>query len=167
MKKPAAAKVTLDQVNCKFVPHVLVVQTSQLVNVISSDAVAHNTRGTPLKNPGFNFIVAPKDSKGTEQPMKLGERLPVQIGCDIHPWMRGYWVVVDHPYATVTDKDGNFEIKDLPAGDHEFKVWHENPGYLYKDKKDPKKGLLAKIIDGETTEVPDIKVEFSALQGKK
>jgi len=167
LKKPAEAKVTYDQVGCRFIPHVLLVQNTQVVKVVSGDPIAHNTRGTPLKNPGFNFIVAPKDRVGTDQAMKLAERLPVQIGCDIHPWMRGYWVVLDHPYAAVTDKDGNFEIKDLPVGDHEFKVWHENPGYVVKDKKDTKKGLLVTIKDGETTLVPDIKVPLATLEGKK
>lgn len=167
LAKSEAAKVVFDQVNCRFIPHVLVVRTDQVVNVISGDGVAHNTRGTPLKNQGFNFIVAPNDRVGTDQAMKLGERLPVQIGCDIHPWMRGYWVVSDHPYAAVTDKDGNFEIKDLPVGEHEFKIWHERPGYAYKDKKDPKKGLLVKIENGKTTEVPVIKIPLATLEAKK
>ncbi len=81
--------------------------------------------------------------------------------------MRAYWVVVDHPYATVTDKDGNFEIKDLPAGEHEFKVWHEKPGYLVKNAKDPKKGLLVTIKSGETFEVPEIKIPLKTLTDKK
>jgi hypothetical protein len=167
LEVPANANVTFDQVGCRFIPHVMVVHTSQTVQVVSGDAIAHNTRGTPLKNQGFNFIVAPNARKGTPQTMKLAERLPVQIGCDIHTWMRAYWVVLDHPYAAVTDKDGKFEIKDLPAGDHEFKVWHERPGYVYKDKKDPKKGLIVTIKDGETTEVPVIKVPLATLEGKK
>lgn len=167
LEKPAAAKVVFDQVGCRFIPHVLVVRTDQVVNVISGDGVAHNTRGTPLKNQGFNFIVAPNDRVGTDQAMKLGERLPVQIGCDIHPWMRGYWIVNDHPYATVTDKDGKFEIKDLPVGEHEFKVWHERPGYAYKDKKDPKKGLIVKIEADKATEVPVIKIPLTTLEAKK
>jgi len=169
LAKPKEAKVLFDQVGCRFIPHVLVVQSGQAVQVVSGDAVAHNTRGTPLKNQGFNFIVAPNDRKGNDVDLKLGERLPVQIGCDIHNWMKAYWVVVDHPYATVTDKDGNFEIANLPEGDHEFKVWHENPGYLVKDAKDPKKGLLVKIKSGETTEAPVIKVKPDQLQadGKK
>lgn len=166
LAKPKEQKVLFDQVGCKFIPHVLVLQAGQSVQVVSGDNVAHNTRGNPIKNQGFNFIVAPNDRKGNEVVMKQGERLPVQIGCDIHNWMKAWWVVVDHPYATVTDKEGNFEIKDLPEGEHEFKVWHENPGYLVKDAKDPKKGLIVKIKSGATTDVPPIKVKLATLEAK-
>ncbi len=167
LEKPSQPKMVFDQVGCRFIPHILVVHNSQTVQVVSGDGVAHNTRGNPLKNQPFNFIVPPNDRKGTDLTMKLAERLPVQIGCDIHNWMRAYWVVVDHPYATVTDTEGNFEIKDLPAGEHEFKVWHENPGYLVKNAKDPKKGLLVTIKDGETFEVPEIKIPLKTLTDKK
>lgn len=167
LEKPAQPKIVFDQVGCRFIPHVLVVHNTQTVQIVSGDAVAHNTRGNPLKNQGFNFIVAPNDRKGVDQPMKLAERLPVQIGCDIHNWMRAYWVVVDHPYAAVTDKDGYFTIKDLPEGEHEFKVWHETPGYVVKDPKDPKKGLIVTIKSGETLEVPVIKIPVKTLTEAK
>ena len=44
--------------------------------------------------------------------------------------MSGVVFVQDHPYMAVTDEDGKFEIKNLPAGKHTFKVWHEKVGYL-------------------------------------
>lgn len=166
LAKPKEATVLFDQVGCRFLPHVLVVQSGQSVQVVSGDAVAHNTRGTPQKNLGFNFIVAPNDRKGNEVTMKSAERLPVQIGCDIHAWMRAYWVVVDHPYATSTDKDGKFEIKDIPAGDHEVVIWHENPGYLVSDAKNPKKRPSYSIKADQTTEVPVIKVSLDKLSKK-
>ncbi|MFO0916843.1 MAG: hypothetical protein U0872_00810 [Planctomycetaceae bacterium] len=165
LEKPAEPTVLFDQVGCRFIPHILVVRAGQTVKVVSGDATAHNTRGLPSKNNPFNFTVAPNDRAGNDVPFKLAERLPVPVNCDIHSWMRAYWVVVDHPYAAVTDKDGNFEIKDLPAGDHEFRVWQENVGYLVKDTKDPKKGPTFSIKAGGTTEVPVIKVKLEQLQG--
>ena len=39
--------------------------------------------------------------------------------------MSGYIVVVPTPYFAVTDKDGNFEIKDVPDGDYTLKTWSE------------------------------------------
>uniref|UniRef100_A0A7C2JYP3 Rhamnogalacturonan lyase domain-containing protein n=1 Tax=Schlesneria paludicola TaxID=360056 RepID=A0A7C2JYP3_9PLAN len=156
LAKPASDVVVYDQKGCRFIPHVAIVQTSQTVQVISEDAIAHNTRGNPIKNNGFNFIVAPNDRMGIKVPMKLAETLPVGIGCDIHPWMKGWWVVVDHPYAAVTDKDGTFEIKDLPAGEHEFRVWQERMGYV-------EKSLKVTVKDKATTEVPTIKVPVKSL----
>ena len=154
---PANAKVVYDQVGCKFIPHVAVIQAGQTVNVLNGDAVAHNTRGNPLKNQGFNFIVSPNDRVGIPvNSMKLGELLPVGVGCDIHPWMRGWWVVVDHPYAAVTATDGTFEIKDLPVGENEFRVWHERPGYV-------EKSLKVMVKAGVTADVPTIKVPVKTL----
>jgi hypothetical protein len=70
--------------------------------------------------------------------------------------MTGWWVVVDHPYAAVTDKDGNFSIKGLPEGEHEFRVWQEKVGYL-------EKSLKVKVVAGKETEVPTIKVPVKTL----
>lgn len=165
--KPKDAIVDFDQVGCRFVPHILVLRTDQKVRLLNGDNAAHNTACNPLKGVGFNPLIAANDRKGVIEQMKVAERLPVEVKCSIHAWMKAYWVVVDHPYATVTDKNGYFEIKDLPEGDHEFKVWHETPGYLYKDKKDPKKGLLVTIKSGETLEVPEIKVKPETLTGEK
>jgi hypothetical protein len=156
LAKPAAMTVTYDQKGCRFLPHIAIVQTSQQVQVISSDAVAHNTRGNPIKNTGFNFIVAPNDQTGIKVPMKQAETLPVGIGCDIHPWMKGWWLVVDHPYAAVTAADGSFTIKDLPAGEHEFRVWQEKVGYV-------EKSLKVVVKDKADTAVPTMKVPVKTL----
>jgi hypothetical protein len=39
--------------------------------------------------------------------------------------MSGYIVVVPTPYFAVTDKNGNFEIKDVPDGSYTVKTWSE------------------------------------------
>ncbi len=142
-KKPAAvhpdlekskdAEVVFDQKGCRFLPHVLLVRTDQKVRVLSGDAIAHNTHTYPLKNKQENFVVASNDRIGVAVPsVGIVERLPAKIGCDIHPWMQAWWVILDHPYAAVTKDDGTFEIKDLPVGDHVFTVWQEKVGYLDK-----------------------------------
>ena len=42
--------------------------------------------------------------------------------------MQAYIAVADHPYHTVTDAEGAYEIRDLPAGTYTVKVWHEELG---------------------------------------
>ncbi len=39
--------------------------------------------------------------------------------------MSGYLVVAPTPYFAVTDKDGNFEIKDVPPGHYTLTTWSE------------------------------------------
>lgn len=58
------------------------------------------------------------------------EPLPVMIRDAIHPWMRGLVVIRSNPYFAKTDADGKFRIRNVPVGDHEFKIWHERVGYL-------------------------------------
>ena len=36
--------------------------------------------------------------------------------CRVHPEMEGFVVVLQNPYFAVSDKDGHFEIKGVPAG---------------------------------------------------
>lgn len=155
LAKSKEGELTFDQKGCKFLPHVMVVRTDQKVRVLSDDGVAHNTHTNPLKNKAENFIVSPNDRKGISlKPMTLVERIPVKVTCDIHPHMSAYWLIVDHPYAAVTDSKGNFEIADLPVGDHEFIVWQETSGFLNKNHK-------VTIKAGENQDKP---MKFTAAQ---
>jgi hypothetical protein len=162
---PEMATVLYDQMGCKFIPHVAILQTNQQLQVVSGDGIAHNTRANPLKNQGFNFIIAPNDRTGIKVPFKAAENLPISIGCDIHPWMRGWLMVVDHPYAAVTDADGTFEITDLPLGEHEFRGWQELVGYVAPTAGE--KSFKVNVTAGQTTEVPTIKLSTKSLLAGK
>lgn len=63
----------------------------------------------------------------------MPEKVPVKVIDPIDSSMSAYWVILDHPYAAVTDKEGKFKISHLPAGDHKFMIWHERRGYLKKN----------------------------------
>lgn len=158
---PPPKEVEFDQENCQFKPHILTVQTGQTVKVLSGDPVSHNTRGNPFSNTAFNFLVAPKDRKGQAVAgLSKAEKVPTKVSCDIHAWMSGYWLILDHPYMAVTDADGKFEIKNLPEGEHSFNVWHERPGYIEKGS------LKVKVVAGKSTEIPVIKVPVAKLSAK-
>lgn len=136
LAKSKEPEVVFDQKGCRFIPHVLLVRTDQKVRVLSDDGIAHNTHTYPLKNKQENFIVAPNDRKGVAVPsVNVEERLPSKVGCDIHPWMQAWWVILDHPYAAVTNEKGEFSIPNLPEGEHEFRVWQEKVGYLERAYK--------------------------------
>jgi hypothetical protein len=91
------------------------------------------------------------------------EGLPVQVGCNIHPWMGAWLVVRKDPYAAITDADGKFTIKDLPAGKElEFGLWQESSGYLknaaYKGGKADARGRFKIKIKPGSNDLGDIKV---------
>ncbi len=122
---PAGDPVVFDQKVCIFTPHAMVMRVKQAVTVLNADAAAHNTHTYPKKNSAFNSVVQPNDRGGVELVYSQPEKEPFQVGCDIHSWMTAYHLPLDHSFAAVSAADGTFEIKDLPAGKHEFKVWHE------------------------------------------
>jgi hypothetical protein len=81
--------------------------------------------------------------------MKAAEPKPAEVVCDIHNWMKSYWFALGNPYFAVTDADGNFEIKNVPAGDQKVVVWAEalGPGYLTAQSGD----TIAIKAGGETS----------------
>ena len=117
------APLVFDQVNCRFVPHVLAGMKGQKVTVKSSDPVGHNIN-IKLINTKQNVTIQPAQPP-TVIDLKAAETRPGEVVCDIHGWMKAYWMVFDTPYFAVTDEKGNFEIKNVPAGTQKVTVWAE------------------------------------------
>lgn len=166
----ADATVLLNNLHCRFEPHVATLRTSQTLDIKNSDTVGHNTKiDVKSPNTAFNSIIPPGDTKDVK--MEAAERLPVHVSCSIHPWMKAYLVVTDTPYVGVTGKDGEFEIKDLPAGKHTFIVWQEKAGYLSDVEVDGKatkwtRGRVEVVIkDKETTDLGEVKVKYEDMTG--
>lgn len=146
--------VIFDQKFCVFKPHALIVRAGQTIKVLNSDGALHNTHTYPTRNPTFNQGVKPNDQVGIDLVYARPENQPFMVGCDVHPWMKAYHLPLDHPYGAVSASDGTFEIPNLPAGKHSFRVWHEKGGELQK-------ALTVTIRAGETTE---IEIPVSAAQ---
>lgn len=136
LAKAPTEPLVVDQKQCMFIPHAMIVRCNQQVIAKSQDSVAHNIHGYNVINPGFNFTVAANDREGQKVPIDKAnakqELLPVGVKCDIHTHMESYWMVVDHPYAAVTDAEGKFKIAGLPVGKHTLTIWHSTSGYLAK-----------------------------------
>ena len=153
--------VDYDQKGCKFVPHILFVRTDQQVRVLSDDAINHNFHSIPIKGKGQNFLVGPNDRVGTKVKAEVPESLPIPVQCDIHPWMKGHWMILDHPYCAITKADGTFEIDLVPDGKQDFRVWHEKKGYINSGSRT---GFKAKIKDGETFDLGTIELTADDLK---
>jgi plastocyanin len=122
-------KVVLDNKDCRFNPHVAVVQTGQTLVLKNSDTVGHNSNVATIKNPPSNSLI-PAGGESTVT-FPNDEAIPAQVTCNIHPWMKSWLVVRPNPYAAVSKADGSFEIKNVPAGGElELQLWHEKAGYI-------------------------------------
>ena len=60
-------------------------------------------------------------------------------------------------YATVTDKDGKFELDQLPAGEHKVVIWQELSGYVEKE-------LVVTIKANATNDLKQIKAPLKKFQ---
>ena len=120
--KPA----TIDQKNCRYHPHVFGMMVNQPLEIVNSDPTLHNIHAIPKGNAEFNNgqpIQGMKMSHTFDKPEVM-----VPFKCDVHGWMNAYVGVVSNPYFAVTDKDGKFDLPNLPPGTYTIEAWHEKGG---------------------------------------
>ncbi|HVX15534.1 MAG TPA: hypothetical protein VHC22_30380 [Pirellulales bacterium] len=165
-KKSAGDKVTIDNNGCRFEPHIVAMTLSQTLEIKNSDPFSHNSNLAPLGDEGINPVLT-QDATYDYKFHKI-QKLPVPVACNIHTWMKGYIVVKDNPYIAVSDADGNFELKDLPAEELEFTVWQEKAGWLVaRSDWDKKKATFKmKIKPGDGNDLGEIKVSPKLFEKK-
>lgn len=126
----ASAKDNVELVieNARYRPHLLLMRTSQKVVLKNMDATNHNANALPAANaqPLFMQFVG----KPVEAIFPREEKTPFVIKCSIHPWMKCFAMVKHHPYMAKTGENGRFQIRNLPVGEHRFRLWHEKAGWL-------------------------------------
>ena len=122
---PPSKRAVEDQKHMTFVPHVLVVLKGTTVQFLNSDPVGHNVYWPSVsgnKKLAHNMGTWPQ---GQEKSFTFNDLGVASLLCNVHPEMSGYVVVVSTPYFAVTNKEGEFEIKDVPDGSYTLKTWSE------------------------------------------
>lgn len=165
-EKTANEKLPIDNNGCRFEPHILPMRLTQTLVIKNSDPFSHNSNLAPLGDTPVNPVLTPDSAQDYQ--FHKAQKLPVPVACNIHPWMKGYIVVKDNPYIAVSDEDGNFEIKDLPAEELEFTVWQEKSGWLAakKDWDQKKATFKMKIKPGDSNDLGEIKVSPKLFEKK-
>ena len=117
-------EVVLDQAQCRFEPHVIVMPAGSQVVYRNSDLVSHNVNVIARRNDSMNVMVEPDGTRNVSYPQED----QIQIKCDVHPWM-GCWLYVSGAtHSLLSDSSGAFQLPDLPAGKHSVSCWHESLG---------------------------------------
>jgi plastocyanin len=128
LAKAKLEKVEIDQPSCQFEPHAIAIRQGQVVVFKNGATINHNVNWSGGSiNPGSNISLPP--GKSIEVGDLKASRIPVSVSCNIHGWMKGWIRVFDHPYFAVTNSDGEFEIKQAPAGKYRLVIWHEGAGW--------------------------------------
>ena len=118
----------LDQKDCQYVPHALVVPAGSKIDITNSDPILHNVHAHQITDQGqttlFN-IAQPVKGQVTTVESQLRPGI-IHLTCEAgHPWMSGYVFVANHPYVTLSGNDGEFVIDGVPPGTYRIKMWHE------------------------------------------
>jgi hypothetical protein len=165
LKDKVPEKLVYDNKDGRFEPHVSTIWLDHQTLVLSnSDPVGHNSNLQPIADAGINPLLAPGSK--VEYKFMRQQTVPQKVGCNIHPWMQGYILPRNNPYATVSAEDGTFVIEGLPTGELEFRAWHERPGYL-EAKKDWKKGKFTYTVKAGENDMGDIEVPAAVFDAKK
>ena len=118
--------VVIDQKGCMYRPRVVGVMVGQKLAIGNSDRTLHNVHGYAGGRSRFNLGQPPMGPAIERDAPNAGEVL--ELRCDIHPWMRAYAVVSDHPYFDVTGAGGEFSIEEVPPGRYTLEAWHPELG---------------------------------------
>jgi plastocyanin len=118
--------VKLDQHGCMYEPHVVGVMANQEIEIVNSDPTNHNIHPLPKENREWNESQPPKGDSKKKSFARQEVMIPVK--CNVHPWMRAYIGVVNHPFFAVTGDDGTFTLKGVPPGEYTVEAWHEKYG---------------------------------------
>ena len=137
---PPGEDALVDQVGCRYVPHVQGVRSGQTLRVRNSDGFMHNVRALRKGTMLFNLA----QNRGSEANRVLEGVGPVALSCEVHGWMQAYVWVVDHPFFMVTGRDGAYLLKGLPAGEYVVEAWHEKYGT---------RTGRARLVDGKVTKL--------------
>ena len=123
------APVKMDQSKCDFIPRVVIVPVGGTVEFLNSDRLMHNVRSGGKENPPFNR------AQPHARTIAIGFKHPevLRVDCDLHTWMRGWVVIAEHPYYTLTNEAGEFMIENVPPGKYTLQLWQETLGTTTQD----------------------------------
>lgn len=126
LEGPAAVKAQgksaeMLQEGLEFRPRVLAVQAGTTVKFPNGDDVQHNVFSYS-KPRRFDLGRYPK---GESKEVVFDQKGLVEISCEVHEHMRGYVVVVEHPWFAVAKDDGSYVLPKVPAGTYTLVAWKE------------------------------------------
>lgn len=118
----------MDQVGCKYVPHVIALMRGGSVEFRNSDGTMHNIHTLPTVE-GSQPIDLSQGPKGAPQVKQFNQtEVMLPVRCNNHPWMNAFINVSATPFFAVTDASGHFTISGLPAGTYTLAAVHEKMG---------------------------------------
>ncbi|MBI2896736.1 MAG: hypothetical protein HYY06_24480 [Deltaproteobacteria bacterium] len=123
---PPPAHVGVEQHDCMYRPRAQAMVAGQTLEVKNGDQTLHNVhtyQGTETLFNRAQIAGAP----AIEREITDYEGI-ISLKCDVHGWMAGWIMVLNHPFFSTTGEDGTFTIENVPVGTYTIESWHEKLG---------------------------------------
>lgn len=116
----------MEQTNRRFSPETLVIEAGAKVSFPNHDPIFHNVFS--LSGPKtFDLGNYPK---GDTRVVMFPEPGIVYVNCHLHPNMTATIVVAPNRWNTRVDREGQFELQDVPPGKYTIVAWHKAAGFF-------------------------------------
>ncbi len=117
---PSPMETTIVQEELQFSPAFSIVTPGTTISFENRDDNIHNVWSRSPSNP---FDIGSHLPKTVKQVL-LKNRGAVSLHCKVHVEMSALVYVSPSPFFAMTDKQGHFEIKDIPFGAYAIETWH-------------------------------------------
>lgn len=118
--KPKPGRFSINTRAKGFIPETLVVPLGSTVRFPNVDTIIHNVYS---RTPGNSFDLG-YYGPGQSPEYTFNTAGLAIVNCTVHHTMRANVVVLATPYFTRPDKDGHYQIKDVPPGPGTLVFWH-------------------------------------------
>jgi len=149
--KPKEEVIIIENRGCRFIPYITTTVVGSTLQVQNTDPILHTTHARFESRRGWTLwnVVQQAGSQGIMKLLTMTGM--VDVRCDLHPNMRSYVHVFNHPYFTVTDSDGAFELTNVPAGTYQLTAWHARIGSKERLVTVPQNGTVTADIGVQFT----------------
>jgi plastocyanin len=149
--KPKEEVIAIENRGCRFIPFLTATVVGSTLQVQNTDPILHTTHARFESKQGRTLwnVIQQAGAQGITKPLTMPG--VVDIRCDLHPNMRAYVHVFNHPYFAVTDTEGEFMIANVPAGTYELTAWHSRAGSKERTVTVPQDGTVTANIGMHVT----------------
>jgi len=126
---PGAAE--MNQKGLQFIPHLLPVVSGTKVTFLNNDGTTHNVFSPDYEKYNLGTWSQGQTKDYTFPACAKPPCVYSQL-CKIHPEMDAYIAVLQNPYFAVTDKQGHYEIGNVPPGTYMMAAWYATRSRRYQ-----------------------------------
>ena len=148
---------------CNFEEHVFAFVNTRKIGMYNLENLLHNPHAFGSNGATIVNMALPNRNRMATKKIKRLKGIN-RYQCDTHIHMNGWMLGLKHPYFAVTDKNGAYEISDIPPGKYKLIAWHE--GYNIKEFSADKRPvydephIIEKEIELSAGQVLDLNFEY-------